>query len=88
MSLLHSSTNCYSNKVYHNEELDTFEKAQARQVEEYVQELIKQQWLTDAKSVVTPVVSKAVISEPVSIKQKGDNLLRFTKSRAMERISA
>ena len=82
-SLKETSPVYYSNACYHREELDTFEMSQSRQAEEFVQELIKQHWLTNSEEAITEM--KARVPSNV-VKMKADNLLRMTKSRAIQRL--
>jgi len=79
------STVCYSNVCYYIDSLDTFASSQARQASPFVQELVTQQWLTDSEVAVAKVEEAVPMSV---VKEKADNLLRLTKSRAIQRLKA
>lgn len=94
MSLVHNSKVCYSNEMYYDAELDTFEMSQQRQLTSFVNELIQQKWLTTgAQTQEQPGQSATLKSEtqvpaiPMStLQEQGSNLLRFTRTKALQNL--
>ncbi len=98
MSLLHNSSVHYSNEMYYDTELDTFEMSQRRQLTSFVNELIQQKWLTtgtrsesESKSVqpivaVNETTSQSPAIQMPTLKEKGSNLLRLTKTKALQNL--
>ncbi len=70
MSFLYESKQCYSNDLYYDDRKDTFAKSQARQANDFVVELCEQR--------------DATRHAAAAVKEKADELLRITKSRAIQ----
>ncbi len=76
MALENQSKKFYSNDSYYNDSRDTFAMSQARQANAFVDELNEQ---LEAKAAAKAAMAAS--------QEKGTNLLRLTKSRALKRLN-
>jgi len=95
MSLLHHSPDFYSNENYYWPRTDALAVSQARQTASFVEELIRHHWLTRQEEVgstlETVEYGSADVLTPVTtlkprVKEHGDNLLRLTKTRSLQKL--
>ena len=83
MSSATNSSPYYSNETYYKEAADTFANSQARQAAAFTRELLRDYWLTSQLEITA---KKAAALSPAAVKERADNLLRLTKTRALKRL--
>jgi hypothetical protein len=76
---------CYSNAIHHKDEANSTAPISSMQSKSYVQELLRQQWLSNSEESLKRSVREEADSMSVA-REKGANLLRKTKLRVIERL--